>query len=373
MTRFSFPSKHSGDSVGTAGLKSGDSVGTAARERWPGGYVRGGVFVIERRIRGVKFHFSTHATTLRAAMKQLERFEMDPHGYKPEGEVEPDALVMTEQLIDEFHEWHLLKVSRPWALNVRCLLIDWSNDLRGADLRHLDLLEDLKPHLKRHPRQAHHRAKSLKVFFTWLRQERGLVTRAQDATLDLPIPVLKPAQDSGHRKAVPWKVVVAAAQHLPQRTRDVLELLAATGWHVNEVRRFAVDGTIRERNAADAPEVVAMLGTRHKSGRVHFTAVVHEQHLEVAKRIRAVGHVIDNGALRKHLKKACAKAGVDYFAMGQLRHSVATWLTQAGVAVADTSRFLGHQSATTTRRHYIDSQTAALVLPRAALRVVGAA
>ena len=340
------------------------------RERWPGGYVRGGVFVIERRIRGQKFHVSTHCTTLRAAMKQLERFEVDPSAYRPEGDAQPDALVMTEQLIEDFHAWHLEGVSRHWALNVRGLLVDWANDLRGADLRHLSLLDDLRAHLRRHPRQAHHRAKAIKVFFGWLRTEKGLIDRAQDRTLDLPIPVVRPAQDSGHRKAVPWDDVAAVAPHLPHPTRDVLELLAATGWHVNEVRRFAADGVIRDRVAADAQEVVAMVGTKHKSGRTHFTALVHQQHLDAAKRVRQRGHVIDNGALRKHMLRACAAAGVRPFQLGQLRHSVATWLSQAGLSPELTSRYLGHASSTTTKRHYIDAQTAALVLPRAALRVV---
>ena len=125
-----------------------------------------------------------------------------------------------------------------------------------------------------------------------------------------------------------------------------------------------------------------MLGTRHKSGRIHFTAIVHEQHLAVARRIRERGHVIDKGGLRKQMRSAAAKVTAERrkcdpkakpapaINLGSMRHSTSTWLAQAGISPDQVSRYLGHMSASTTRRHYIDAQTAALVLPRAALRVV---
>ena len=66
---------------------------------WPG-YVRGGVFIIEKKIGGKKFHRSTHATTLRGALKQLERFEADPQAFTARGTVTLGALALTETLID---------------------------------------------------------------------------------------------------------------------------------------------------------------------------------------------------------------------------------------------------------------------------------
>lgn len=367
----------------------GDTVGAGRAKKenarvkvkgWPG-YVRGGVFIIEKRVDGKKFHVSTRAKTLQGALKQYERFEGDPAKYTPRGVARAAALVLDAAMIDEFFAWHSKAVSRQWALGVKSLLTDWANDLRGADLRNLSLLDDLKAHLRDFPAQRHHRVKAIRVLMKWLRQEKGLITRGQDATLDLPVPQQRPAQDVAP-KAVPWELVVEVAPHMPVHVRDVLELLAATGWHVNEVRRFAESGTIRERNASDSPEVVAMLGTRHKSGRTHFTAIVHEHHLAIARRIRERGHVIDKGALRKQMKAAALRVTAErrkkdpeaksaaVINLGSMRHSVSTWLAQAGLPPDQVSRYLGHMSATTTRRHYIDAQTAALVLPRAALRVV---
>jgi len=374
----------------TATNSTGDPMGTDeskkenVREKvkgWPG-YVRGGVFIIEKKIGGKKFHRSTHATTLRGALKQLERFEADPQAFTARGTVTLGALALTETLIDEFHAWHEPQVSRKWALNVRNVLVDWANHLKGSDLRRLSIANDLKPHLKAEA-QRHHRVKAIKMLFKWLREEKEAVTRAQDVTLDLPVPIIRPAQDTGNVKAVSWEAVTELAPHLPIHVRDALELLAATGWHVEEVRRFAAGGTIREPDAADSGEVVGVLGVVHKSGKRHFTALLHPQHLAVARRIRERGKLIDNNRLRKHMLRGAglvtkarrekdpeAKPFVP-FQLGQLRHSITTWLRQQGVAMRDIAEYVGHDSERTTSRHYVDAQAAVKVLPRAVLRVVG--
>lgn len=342
------------------------------RERvkgWPG-YVRAGIYVLEKKIKGRKFHVSTRATTLRAAMKQLERFEADPGGYRAAGTEKRQALILDGDLIDAFHAWHLPAVTRKWALQMRSRLYDWADHLKAADLRNLNLIDDLKPHL-RNATQPHHRAKAIKLLFGWLRSEKGLITRAQDVTLDLSIPVLKAAQVSGESKAVTWESVMKVAPLLAPHVRDVLVVLCASGWHVEEIRRFAVDGPMREPTAADAPNALLMITTIQKNGRRHTTALVHPNHVEAAKRVRATGRVIDNNRLRKHMLRACKAAGVEPFQLGSIRHSVATWLRQAGVSDDAIAAFLGHESKATTRKHYIDHQVPALVLPRTALRVVG--
>jgi integrase len=373
----------------TTSRDSRDPAGTSAakkesRKRWPGGYVRDDVFVIEKKIHGRKFHVSTRCTSLRAALKQLERFESDPSSYRPEGTALEAGLVLDKEMIEAFFVWHETKASRHWALNVRSLLFDWSAALGGKDLRRLNLLEDVKPHL-RGATQAHHRVKAIRGLFKWLRTERGDITRAQDVTLDLPVPVIPPALHT-KSKAVPWASVVAVVPHLPIHVRDVLELLSATGWHVEEIRRFADVGTLRERNPTDPESVLAVMGAKHKSGRPHFTALLHQQHVAAARRIKERGVVIDNSRLRKHMLRAVAKANalavekakelgtepalIEPFQLGSMRHSVSTWLAQQGIPHEQTSRYLGHASPRTLQRHYVDAQAAAVVLPVQVLRVV---
>ncbi len=70
-------------------------------ETWEGGFIRldaksRKVYVIRRMINGRNFKVSTRATTLRAAMEQLKRFEAAPEHYSPVGSpheapIYPDA------------------------------------------------------------------------------------------------------------------------------------------------------------------------------------------------------------------------------------------------------------------------------------------
>ena len=360
----------------TTGEKAGDLVGTLKAKKddrvkvrgWPG-YVRSGVFVIEKKINNVKFHRSTHTTNLRAALKQLERFEADPAGYRAQGEAAA-RLVLDKALIDQFKAWHQTRVSREWANNVENVLTDWANHLKGADLRTLSLIDDLKPHVAGKG-QAHHRVKAIKTLFKWLRAERGLITRQQDVTLDFAIPIIKPRQQTGESKAVEVERLSAVLPHLAPHVRDVLELLAVTGWHVSEVRRYAEGGRFRLRDAGDAPEVLATVGTSHKDrGKKHFTALLFQGHVDAAKRIKERGHVLSNGRLRKHLLRACRLAKVKAFSMGDMRASVLTWLRLAGVPPEIAAAYVGHTSITTQQKFYVDAEATKTVLPRAALRLV---
>lgn len=354
------------------------------RERWPGGYVRNGVFVIEKKIRGVKFHVSTHTTKLTAAMKHLERFEADPNGYDPRGTARAaDALVLDEALIDEFHAWHLPRVSRPWALDVRRLLVDWANHLKGADLRKLSLVKDLEPHIHGNTQQ-HHRVAALKAFTKWARKTEKL-KRSEDATQDLEVPQVGASEEP---KDMDFELVVETWPHLDLYMRDIVQVLAASGWHLAELQRFAREGVIRERNHRDAPEVVGVIGVVHKNSllkktkRKHFTALVHAEPFEAAKRIRALGKLYDRGALRKRMhaaaeavtserRKKDAKApAADVVLLGAFRHSVTTWLSEQGLSDAQVAKFVGHSSEEMARKHYINKAKTALVLPRSVLRVV---
>lgn len=346
------------------------------REKWEGGYVRNGKFIIERKIAGKKYELSTRCTTRRAALKHLERFEADPTSYDPNETDTEIPLQLDEALIDEFYVWHLgKKGTAKWSNILRSKLEAWANHFAGKDLRRLDLIDHVKPHL-RGATTPHHRVKAIKMLFKWLRQEKGLIKRAEDVTLDLPVPTIKAAQQTGEAKAVPWAHVKAVVPYLPAHVADVLEFLAVTGWHVEEVRRFAINGLIRDRRASDGPNVVAVVGTLQKNGSKHFTALTHEQTLATAQRIKGRGKVIDNGRLRKHMIRAAAKARdenekpVPVFQLGSIRHSVATWLVQDGVSLVEVSRYLGHRSVVTTSKFYVDHNAAAAAMPLSTLRLV---
>lgn len=337
---------------------------SVGRKRWLGGYVRvakrGPVFIIERWARGARFHVSTGCSTERAALKELERFEADPAGYVPNGGT--DALRLTAEMALEYRVHQLAQgVTPEWANEVGRCLADWIDILGRHDLRRLSLHRDLKPALDRWRTRRGGRIKALKGLFRWLRQERGLVTHSQDATVDLRVPQSRP-EKWRRRKIVPPEDVAAVLRHLPPETADVLHLLSATSWHLSEVRRFAEGGEIAQ--PVGAPTVLAVLIVRQKSGELTKTPVGYVEHLEAARRIRSSGQVASRVTLARHMRIACRAAGVPWFGLGQMRHTVLTWAVEDGASLKDAAEFAHHRSEATTRRWYVD-----LNVPRAPLPV----
>lgn len=332
---------------------------------WPGGYVRAGkrapTYVIEREVGGVRFHVSTRCHSLKAAMKQLERFEANPEAYKPSGAVDAvDApLLLTVELIEDFVSWQLnvKKNSRKHAKEMAALLAEWMADLGTSDLRALRLRDHILPALDRRTNRKH-RIIALKAFMGWLRKVKHTLTAGDDCTQDLMVPQSSP-EKLRRRKALAREQVLGALAELSGAYRDCLLLLTATGWHVTELCRF-----IRHPESEIAPgrdAVLCVLVTRHKSGDWTRTPLAHAEHLEAAKRLKARGEV--PRYLNKHVKEACDRAKVKRFTLGVLRHSVATWAVEQGAAPADVSLFLGHKDPRTTARFYTDVAVPTVSVP----------
>lgn len=330
---------------------------------WPGGHIRRGkkrdVYVIERRVGGVKFHVSTRASNLSAAMKHLERFEADPSGYRPaEGRV---GLALTADLVLDYQSWQLdvKKVSRAWSADCARVLGDWAEDLGGKDLKKLSTA-DIKNALNKRKTTRHHRVIALKGFFKWLRREKGLLKHAEDVTLDVEIPKVRAAKLT-RKKDVPVEIVRQVAPHLPAHVRDVLTLQMGTGWHISEVRRFASDGEIVETGKSD---VLAVLVTQHKTNRLTRTPIRSAEHLDAARRLRARGSIMTNDSLRYHTKKAAKAAGLaEKFTLGVMRHSVTTWAIEQGARMAEVAEFLDHRSPNTTADHYANAAVPTVSIP----------
>jgi site-specific recombinase XerD len=328
----------------------------AKEQRWPGGRIhiqKDGrpLYVIARTIRGERFHLSTRAHNLTAAMKQLERFEADPHGYSPAGVEGDEPLMLTNELILEHHAWSLnvRRNSRHHANDVAHRLSEWMEELGRRDLRKLTMRNDIKPALNRWETNRQHRIIALKSFYAWLRKEKHLLISAEDPTLDLPVPQAIPEKHQ-RKKVVEQSRVRAAWRQLKGGYADMLEVLAATGMHVSELERF-----IRQPEAhlVYGKRPLATLVTRHKSG--DWTRIP----LSDAAQVRAAERLKERGTVprwfRLHLKEACQRAGVEVFTPGVLRHSVATHAVQKGAKPADVADMLGHRDKRTTEKFYIDA------------------
>lgn len=367
------------------------------RRKWMGGYVRKGkrgqVFIIERWIGGLHFHISTKCRTERAALKELEKFETDPQGYKPGDKLKVrSACVVTPELVAEYERYQVdtKKTTRDHARDCARYMEDWMHVFAGRDLRRIDLHRDIKPALDDWQKAAKEnlddkkykgrnkgntgarkgRIVALKGFATWLRREKGFLSRADDPTLDLQVPQARP-EKLRRKKVVPLSSVQAVINVIRADCRDALMLLANTALHVTEVRRFARDGELFEPDAEHRKQGArAMLAVKHKTGRLHVVALTTDEARDAAVRIRTSGHAPSHSVMWHAMKAACIEAGVPGFNPGVLRHSVATWLHEAGVALSDISDQLGHRDPRTTADFYRDMGGQARTLPLPVLRVV---
>ena len=353
--------------------------------KWKGGHVHHEVdglevFIIERQVNGRRFHVSTRCNDEGAALHQLARFEANPLAYDPAGTAPERGLVMDVELISEFYAWQTAPKkaggkanSRHYAKESVRKLRDWMEALGTRDLRRLRLV-DLKACLARWPTSRQHRIIAIKVFYGWLRTEKSLLTHAQDATLDLLVPQADPEKHR-RRKVVPWAVVQAVYVHLAPRVRDVLQLFAATGWHISEVERFvrlkncSIEDPGEVTYARDGSRVLAVLVTWHKSKHWTRTSLTHQGHLDAARRLKAEGKMPRK--LNDAIAAAATLAGVEPFTLGVMRHSVATWSIGLGASSAEAAVHLDHADKRTTEKFYLDIMVPRPPIPTRVLDVEG--
>lgn len=338
--------------------------------KWPGGYVSVGddgkpLYVIEKMLKGERFHVSTGAHEWMEAAKQLERFLAAPRAYQAH-EAAPtranEPIYLTAELVLAYRDWMLTRASPSTTRHANEMahrLADWTEDLAGIDLRRASLQDHLKPAVERRATSRQHRIIAIKGFYGWLRKERGLLTSAEDPSLDLSVPQASPEKHR-RRKAVALKDVRKALAKLKGAYRDCLLVLAATGWHVSELERFVRDEDARVADGAG--KVLGVLQVRHKSGATTRTPVVDAKVLAAAKRLRERGEVPRK--LNAAIYAACDAAKVERFSPGVMRHSVATWAIEAGQSPEQVAEFLGHKSKSTTLKFYAD-----VAVPTVALRV----
>ncbi|MFT3708070.1 MAG: hypothetical protein QM817_10475 [Archangium sp.] len=344
--------------------------------RWLGGYVRheadgSETFIIERRISGKRFHVSTRCNNERAALEHLARFESNAASYSPSG-VEPVAPVcITVELLSDYFDWCIEENNTPtYARSKVRFLGQWSEKLGAAfDLRNASIVA-IKDALKKFKTSRPARIIALKAFYAWLRRERHLLKHAEDPTLeDLPVPQGAPEKHT-RRKAADWDAVRAVYVRLTEEHRDVLQLFTATGWHVTELARFCRD----ERSEIELPpvrtvtpeglEVRAVLRVWHKRKVWTRTSLVHQEHVDAARRLRSRGTFPNETRFREAIyaaledanaaRKQLGLAPFKRFGPGVMRHSVATWGVQLGATPERAAAHLEHADKSTTERFYVD-------------------
>lgn len=303
-------------------------------------------FYIRQMRDGKHWDVSTKCSTMRAAQKELERFEQDPTSYRPLGA--GAQLVLNDDLIDTYAKWcleHTEATDPRWLEAKKRYLRWWKDQLDYRALPSVKLsliLAKLDGQVARADR-----IKALKHLFSWLRQT-DRISAAGDPTLDaLPVPQSKPEQDtSGESKVISEEDFRAVLPLLDSVIADLCRVMAGTGCHLSEALRLMDSGRIESRPEPALP----VLCVRHKGGHIH--------RVEVTKPIaEAAGRVIGKPVLARStvyhaIERACDAAGVERWSPGRFRHTFATNAVSRGVPAHSVALALGHRGSPTTLRWY---------------------
>jgi integrase len=326
--------------------------------KWLGGRIWRGddgatTYFIRRKVNGRPYEVSTHCTSERPALKQLERFEADPAGFTASG-ASGAELVLNDDLARRFLKWSrdTKGNSIEWVGAQKRILVWWSARLGRRDLRRVTLRDHVRPALDS-AKGEKHRIEVLKALYRWLRVERNLIDPSEDPTYGaLAVPQGRPEQWKAS-KAIPRADHDAVLRCSLQPWRDMLVFLSGTGWHVTELGRFIRAGIIADLPSSSPSRNGAfkvLVCPRRKSGETQRTAVSTEV-ADAAERLRKRG-TFSMVRFYRAVASACDAAGVARFSPGQYRHTVATWAIEQGADPAAVAAFLGHKSPSTTRRFY---------------------
>jgi hypothetical protein len=315
---------------------------------------------------------ATGSTTLSGALAALERYEKSGDALVPE---DAGPVVLDAKLAADFLAHLKAKGdSVGWRRNVRQHLAWWERrptaDKPGAGIGGLDLragrrnsvsISALRAALEDAP-SARQREAVIRALYGFLRGEDRITTE-EDPLYGKPriSPAGRPAQDMID-KSIPGEDVEKVRKHLEaeylrkgrtgRRWADLVMVLDGTGMHVTELRRFAADGVIEPLPGDRKPtpeEAGVLVVPLHKSGSPWRVAVSAEV-LEVAKRVREAGS-FSIAVFYSELRKAADATGAKVLP-GRFRHSTAKHAIEAGATIGEIGTFLGHRSASTTKRFY---------------------
>lgn len=338
---------------------------------WKGGYVRVDsrgrkVYVIRKKIGPRRYHVSTGCHTEDAALEQLARFQANPRGYSPAGvaPVEgPTPLLLAaiprggvetdESLVGQFLRWSKNdKGNTPKYVNEQRQYMNWwTSKLDGVDLRAATLRDHVLPALEgassRDPK-----IRTLKAFYGYLRKVRHLISAHEDPTFGtLAAGQSNPGKRKLKDKSFPKEHYQLAREHLVGHWRAGLDVLAGTGWHTTELKRFAEGGDIEALPTGATEGAGVLVCPKAKAGNEIRTAVSTEV-LQAARELLKRAS-FDLFKFADAVKSACSAAGLKKgFTPGRFRHAVATWAINAGHDPAVVSAFLNHSSPKTTRTFY---------------------
>ena len=346
---------------------------TGERSHWAGGRkffypdTKRTKWVIERMRFGKRRAVALDVRSEADALAELALYERDPESYLTRSKQavqvaerkREEVLPFTEELCTPFYA-HLRGRDRTehYIRDIERYLGEWQSALDGCNLKKTTITT-LRVQLGKWETAERKRIIALKSFCTYLRDRRGLLASAEDASLSLKVPPARPERGVRKKGYAIEHVQKVYAKVALQEVRDVITLHAKCGMHGTEIERLAKgEGQIRALEGHG--EIAGTITFVHKSGEPHINSI-DAQTLAAAQRLQARGYAPADTWVRKNIKRAAKKAGVDSLRPGELRHSFVAWAHIAGrevrpatggLPLATIASFIGHRSPVTTRRFY---------------------
>lgn len=344
------------------------------RTEWLGGWIHHGedgkpYYYLRKKKAGKAYRFALGVHTEEAALKEYKLWETDPENYTPP-QLRPatDALLLDLALVSDFLKWSRLskaeggKGNTPkWVTQQRLHLAWWILQLdQRQDLRKLST-DTVLSTVQGKPMRAH-RLRVLSALFGWLRKHRHVIDPSQDPFFGkIQLPQASPVQESGRSNVVPYKSFMATLKRLMKTPANGwnnnqhwawgLLIQAGTGWHAEEVRRFAEEGSFDEPPRGADEDVAGVIVTSHKDGKKMHRTQVNAYVFKAAELLRAHGS-FDVSRYADAIREAAASARVKPWLPRQLRASTATWAVDSGTDLETIATYLGQRSKSTTLRFY---------------------
>lgn len=309
------------------------------------GYVRNGVHVIYRRLRGLgRINVSTRCLDSKAAEAEYRRFEQDPTRYVPgrSGPTSWDQAVQDylrySALTRQNSDGHVRKQAAYFA-NLAASGLFQGLEFTASDVRAymawrtgggIDGRKVGRPAVNRD-------LAGLKALMTWARLEK-LTTN----TADQQVPLLREDQGQNLPRPIPeehWRAILG---RLDDRWGAAAHILLGAGLRWGELARMA--------SADLLPRAIHVPRAKARKAR---TVPVSAETIAAARRLLELGGVPDDeaGQFDHRCECACRALQIESYSAHEFRHTYATTSLQSGVDLRTLQYRLGHASIRTTERY----------------------
>lgn len=317
----------------------------------PLGFIRSGIFWIDRTVHGRRFRVSTGCRTGDAAFLEYQRFEADPSRYVPRGKVGAawDEAVKAYlrfsedvKLNGESHlahqEYRLANLgaftrggSRVFASLEAFTKADVLAFVGALTSGEITGRKVGAPSVNRH-------LSDLKALMRWAR-EVGHLTKN---TADQDVAMVREERGVGAHAEIPAKRWRAVRPHLGPRWASALDVLLGTGLRPGELAALEAGNIL--------PHALHVPRSKTRRGR---TIPASARCLASARRLLKLGGFPDDegSQFKRRIESAARRAGVEAFTAYDIRHTFATCCLRAGAGLRDVQEWMGHASIRTTEKY----------------------